>query len=152
MATAQNMSRKRPAPGTSPVDYSQQIQQMPNGYVGDFQPALTDDQFLDWGQHAQTQGEAQSSTYLPSANVYNTQTLSHISSPLAHGAISQAVVRQPVQQNQWATDQNMVSAQPESATTWTDDINELLEKAQVAKREAQSKRKQIPPFVLKLHR
>lgn len=152
MAAMQNMSRKRPAPGTSPVNYPQQIQQMQNGYAGDFQPTLTDDQFLDWGQHAQTHNEAQTNSYLPSANVYGTQSLSQVPSSLAPGTMSQAVVRQPFQQNQWAVDANTAPAQQEPATTWSDDINELLEKAQVAKREAQSKRKQIPPFVLKLHR
>jgi len=50
----------------------------------------------------------------------------------------------PVQQQQ--------QGQQESPTTWSDDIDELVAKAQVAKKEAQSKRKQIPPFVMKLHR
>lgn len=35
---------------------------------------------------------------------------------------------------------------------WGDDLNELKQRAQAAKREAQSKRKQIPPFVQKLAR
>lgn len=35
---------------------------------------------------------------------------------------------------------------------WADDIQELEQKAQVAKRDAQAKRKQIPPFVQKLNR
>ena len=35
---------------------------------------------------------------------------------------------------------------------WVDDIAELEARAQVAKKEAQSKRKQIPPFVQKLNR
>jgi heat shock transcription factor, other eukaryote len=35
---------------------------------------------------------------------------------------------------------------------WGDDIEELERQAQIAKREAQAKRKQIPPFVQKLNR
>lgn len=42
--------------------------------------------------------------------------------------------------------------QQDPGTSWSDDIDELVARAQVAKRDAQSKRKQIPPFVLKLHR
>lgn len=37
-------------------------------------------------------------------------------------------------------------------SAWSDDMDELKRKAQVAKKEAQSKRKQIPPFVQKLAR
>jgi heat shock transcription factor, other eukaryote len=39
---------------------------------------------------------------------------------------------------------------PEGA--WGDNLDDLRQRAQVAKREAQSKRKQIPPFVQKLAR
>lgn len=35
---------------------------------------------------------------------------------------------------------------------WGDDLDELKRRAQVAKRESQAKRKQIPPFVQKLAR
>jgi heat shock transcription factor len=35
---------------------------------------------------------------------------------------------------------------------WGDDLAELEARAQIAKREAQAKRKQIPPFVQKLNR
>jgi heat shock transcription factor len=35
---------------------------------------------------------------------------------------------------------------------WGDDIADLEARAQVAKRESQGKRKQIPPFVQKLNR
>lgn len=69
------------------------------------------------------------------------------------------VSRPPQQNNAWAPEQSVTpmqqqqqQPQQEHATTWSDDIDELLAKAQVAKREAQSKRKQIPPFVMKLHR
>lgn len=45
---------------------------------------------------------------------------------------------------------NTTQQQVDSA--WSDDLDELDRKAAVAKKEAQSKRKQIPPFVQKLSR
>lgn len=42
--------------------------------------------------------------------------------------------------------------QQDQSTNWSDDIDELVAKAQIAKKEAESRRKQIPPFVMKLHR
>ena len=40
----------------------------------------------------------------------------------------------------------------EGEGAWGDDIEALEQRAQVAKREAQARRKQIPPFVQKLNR
>ena len=37
-------------------------------------------------------------------------------------------------------------------SAWSDDIEDLERKAQIAKKDAQAKRKQIPPFVQKLSR
>lgn len=37
-------------------------------------------------------------------------------------------------------------------SAWADDLSDLKQRAQAAKREARSKRKQIPPFVQKLAR
>ena len=46
----------------------------------------------------------------------------------------------------------LVSQHPDENGNQGDNIEELEEKAQKAKREAQGKRKQIPPFVQKLSR
>ena len=35
---------------------------------------------------------------------------------------------------------------------WSDDLEELERKAEIAKKDAQAKRKQIPPFIQKLSR
>lgn len=53
--------------------------------------------------------------------------------------------------NQWIPDPNSATATAVNGG-WEDDIDELEQKAQVAKRDSQAKRKQIPPFVLKLRR
>ena len=54
------------------------------------------------------------------------------------------MVPRPQQNNQWGAEREAITPaqQQEPPTTWSDDINELVAKAQVAKREAQSKKKQ----------
>lgn len=154
------MSRKRPAPGASPVRYPAQLHQVPNSYQSAGQP-LTDDQFLNWGANGQDPSSYlnQSAFNLPT-NQYPPQAAPpppNQSNQLARRPMSQVVAHQPQQNNQYATEQpsqptQRQQQQQEAAISWSDDINELLAKAQVAKKNSQSNRKQIPPFVMKLHR
>ncbi|KAK5951085.1 Heat shock transcription factor [Knufia fluminis] len=153
------MSRKRPAPGTSPVGYSSTTQPMQSTYQNGAQN-LNDDQFFNWGATGQNP-----STY-PNQPMYNMpapafppQQITQPSNQLTRRHLNQVVPRPQQQDNQWPVEQAATSVQQqqqqqqqqEPPTTWSDDIDELVAKAQVAKREAQSKRKQIPPFVMKLH-
>jgi len=148
------MSRKRPAPGTTPPGFSQQPQQMQNGFENTVQPPMTDDQFLNWG----TDGPNSSAYNNPQMynlpqNPYPAQSPTRNSNQLARRPMSQALTRQPTQTNLWMPEQAATpTQQQDSAPAWSDDIDELVARAQIAKRDAQSKRKQIPPFVLKLHR
>ena len=162
------MSRKRPAPGTSPAMYPAQPQHVQNSYVQPGQ-SLTDDQFFDWGENGQgPTSYANQPVYNTSNNQYPAQQmpnmLSNQSNQVARRPVNTVVPRPPLANNQWMPDHqnaqhnqqqppNQLSQQQqEQATAWSDDINDLLAKAQVAKKESQAKRKQIPPFVLKLHR
>lgn len=52
--------------------------------------------------------------------------------------------------HQWGDGTNGGPGSGEGA--WGDDIQELEAKAQIAKKDATAKRKQIPPFVQKLNR
>lgn len=59
----------------------------------------------------------------------------------------------PQQNDTWpGFDENLIASQPSGTVDEHDNIELLEEKAQRAKREAQAKRKQIPPFVQKLNR
>ena len=156
MSAAHNMSRKRPAPGASPIGYPPAPQNMQSAYQAPG-PPLTDDQFFNWGASSQDP-----SSYA-NPQLYNTSQNQHPSQPVAQSNQSNQLTRRPPmnqmvprpqQNNQWGAEREAITPaqQQEPPTTWSDDINELVAKAQVAKREAQSKRKQIPPFVLKLHR
>lgn len=160
MSAPQNMSRKRPAPGTSPVGYQQQNPQLQGNYQGAVQP-LTDDQFFNWGANGQDpvsypnqpmynmqpnqfQNQAQRPQQAPPPNQSN---------QLARRPVNNQVVSRPPPQNgEWSQQVQTQQQQQDSPETWSDDINDLLRRAQDAKRESQSKRKQIPPFVMKLHR
>ena len=159
MSTSENMSRKRPAPGASPIGYSSNPQQMQNMYQNGEQ-SLTDEQFFNWGANGQNPGAyTNQPTYNMPAPSYPSQSMSQPSNQLARRPMNQVVSRPQQQNNAWVPEQSVTPVQQQqppqqqdSPTSWSDDINELVAKAQVAKREAQSKRKQIPPFVLKLHR
>ena len=151
------MSRKRAAPGASPVGYQAASQTFPNSYQQTTQP-LTDEQFLNWGAGAQSaSGYQNAAVYNTASPSYPPQQNTQPSNQLTRRADSQVVTRPTNQNEQWTTDAKAAGQQQqqqnqEGRSNWHDDIDELLAKAQVARRESQSKRKQIPPFVLKLHR
>ena len=160
--SSQGMTRKRPAPGTSPIVHPQM------NAVADYASAnpdlqLSNDQFLQqWGQNS-------------SANVINPASFTNPSSfnPPGYAASqdlsgstatpsNQLTRRQ--QANQLVTrnrgfesvsttypDSNTNAGQGESGA-WGESLEELYQRALAAKREAQAKRKQIPPFVQKLSR
>ena len=125
-----------------------------NGYNNDMGPQLSDDQFLQWGQAAQPSNSYQDpSAYSNPTAMYSANSTSTATQltrrPLAqvtpHGRSSESMTGAG-----WV-DQVLVPVQPGDGA-WGDDLEELEQKAQVAKHEAQSKRKQIPPFVQKLNR
>ena len=148
---AQGLSRKRPAPGTSPPAYHQQMQSAANSYSAAPIPQLSDEQFLQYGYNAQPPSDG--STYNNSANNIGGNG-AQPSNQLARRPMNQLANR-PQSHNdstglQWVDSGNGSGQQLDSA--WNDDIDALEQKAQTAKKIAQEKRKQIPPFVQKLSR
>lgn len=151
---AQNMSRKRPAPGAEPVGYPQSMQQTVNSYIpsADLGPQLSNDEFLQWGQAtAQPQNAfSDQSNFNVAPPTYHPNNV-QMSNQLARRPMSQVITRPNGNSNQWIPDTNPTPAAAMNPG-WEDDIEELKEKAQVAERDAAAKRKQIPPFVLKLRK
>lgn len=162
--SSQGVTRKRPAPGTIPANHSPQ-----SGLVSNYPPAnpgsqLSNDQFLQWGQNPpvnaiNTSTFADPSTYNP-ASFAASHELSAPATPAAPAA-TQLARRQA--QNQLVTRnrgyEQAPGLYPENASVgggesgaWAESLDELYQRALAAKREAQSKRKQIPPFVQKLSR
>lgn len=148
---SQSYTNKRPASGVKSVGYSQQIpqQQTHNVYAPNMGQALSDDQFLQWGNSAVPQPFDNSAAYGINSTQYPQNVPS--STQLTRRPANQAMTRAPRYDNAagQVSDQNGPLGPTDSA--WSDDISVLEAKAQVAKREAQAKRKQIPPFVQKLN-
>ncbi len=150
---AQGLSRKRPAPGASPPTYQQQMQSSVNSY-GAPVPQLSDDQFLQLGYGAQPPNSfGDNSTYNNQAGNF-TVNGTQPSNQLARRPMNQVASRgRPYNETnglQWVDSSNGNAPQTDSA--WSADLDALEREAQVAKKEAQGKRKQIPPFVQKLSR
>ncbi|KAI0503149.1 hypothetical protein F5B22DRAFT_562948 [Xylaria bambusicola] len=160
--------RKRPAPGSLPI--SQQIpQQIPQPLSQQMaQPYNPAEQMLRWnGNNVGSFAENAStpiSTYgivPPNQAQFAQGTPSTSNTPsnaLARRVGNNALVTSnrmfsPQPNDPWSgfTDDNILSAQTNGSLDEHDNIELLEEKAQRAKREAQAKRKQIPPFVQKLN-
>jgi heat shock transcription factor, other eukaryote len=152
---SQGISRKRPAPGTSPVPY-QNAYPHPQGLgsYGGLDPQLSNDQFLQYGYQPPKESAASyNQDSIPQQSNYGAET-AVISNQLARRPANPVVPRERSYGDstdvQWTEPASATGHHPQSA--WGDDTNDLEQKAQAAKREAQAKRKQIPPFVQKLAR
>ncbi|OQV00685.1 hypothetical protein CLAIMM_06150 [Cladophialophora immunda] len=154
---SQGFSRKRPAPGADPVSYPAQMQNPAPAFNDGLGPQLSNDQFLQWGQSGQpVAGPSYNDTsFGMNASAYpanNPQPVPQPSNQLTRRPVAQLASRVPQPNedgNNWMEHPNG-GAHPTNPE-WEDDIAELEARAQVAKREAQAKRKQIPPFVQKLN-
>jgi heat shock transcription factor len=145
-------SRKRPAPGTSPV-VQQQMGSMPT-YTSNPNTGLSNDQFLQWGSEP-------SNTVNPfpvDVNSYNAVQYANQDMPATGVSSSNQLTRRPINQlisrnrgyEQPPPPPSMAEHNPGDG--WGESLAELEQRAIIAKRDSQAKRKQIPPFVQKLSR
>ncbi|KAI1083994.1 hypothetical protein F5B20DRAFT_361529 [Whalleya microplaca] len=146
--------RKRPAPGSVPIPPQMS------------QPYNTPDQLLRWnGANAgnfvdnSSNGAAPYGVMPPTTQAQYGQP-SPAPSPsnaLARRGMNNALVANnrtftPQQNDPWPNfDEALIASQPNGAIDEHDNIELLEEKAQRARKDAQAKRKQIPPFVQKLN-
>lgn len=160
MLMSQTGSRKRPAPGSSPLV----PQHHPNSSTNLNTSALqmSADQNLQWHQPDLNS----TSTGYPEppraygSNVYdsnNQQAGSPLitSNQVARRAANQHLVSRGTYNSGGDDPWPILSEdalQQSQDPTWLNPTDDLEQKAQVARRDAQSKRKQIPPFVQKLSR
>ncbi|KAI0875376.1 hypothetical protein GGS24DRAFT_294379 [Hypoxylon argillaceum] len=145
-------SRKRAAPGSVPIP-----QQMPQQYS-------TPEQMLRWnGNNAGNFADNASNPINPYNVVSPTQAQFTQGAPTTSNALARrggnnALVTSnrpfsPQPNDPWSgfADDGLLSNQTNGSLDEHDNVELLEEKAQRAKREAQAKRKQIPPFVQKLN-
>ncbi|KAI0884642.1 uncharacterized protein GGS22DRAFT_145266 [Annulohypoxylon maeteangense] len=143
--------RKRPAPGSVPIQHQMA------------QPYNTPDQLLRWNGNNAGAFVDNASNGVNSYGVVPSPTQAQYgasgapSNVLARRGINNALVATnraftPQQNDPWPNfEENLIAGQPNGGADEHDNIELLEEKAQRAKREAQAKRKQIPPFVQKLN-
>jgi heat shock transcription factor, other eukaryote len=173
-------SRKRPAPGASPT-MQQQQQTSLHLPPRSSSPRLTDDQFFKWGQgtagntpsYPDTAAAYNGALYHGIGGLANMTQVAQIPNnqhpPQAPSSPSNQVARRSVNQSLVSRGRTFNSS-TNSSTPWPGDFGDgaglelqgggwisnseeqLEQKALIAKREAQAKRKQIPPFVQKLSR
>ena len=147
---SQVRTRKRPAPGTSPLAQTQQPSRSPN---------RTLDPASGWQpQDSSTKPYTDSSFYKAQPqNVY--PPTSPVKSQKATNQLAKRAVNQPIVPIQNYTSAggepwqfNDASTQLQTGDAWSMSHDDLDQKAEAAKKEAQANRKQIPPFVQKLSR
>lgn len=154
-------TRKRPAPGASPVEkLSTNTFAQQNGTAVSQNRGtnlMATDQYLQWPQ--QTQSSYTDPMDSPNLDFYggisDTQgTSAGNAGPVARRSLGQ----QPVSRSNYSDTGNdnwPLLADNHGQTTdagWMDEDDDLERRAEIAKRETQAKRKQIPPFVQKLSR
>lgn len=153
-------TRKRGAPGASPDPLPQQPPFSSNFSTGQDNSTF-DSQFVDWANadgsgnlNSQFSGVPGFDTSVYDAGLDNSLGLVNSSVPS-----NQLVRRHPNQQlvsrgnNGWQDSSNSTGGPGQGAWEAMDEGEEDLEqRALIAKKEAQTKRKQIPPFVQKLSR
>ena len=160
MLMAQPGSRKRPAPGASPLIH-QQPQNLTN-INNNSALQMSADQTLQWGQPDLTSAAANYSdpSFSFGSNMYNASAPQETppnttSNQLARRAVNHHVVPRRTYNNggddTWPLlDEDSLQHNQDSA--WLNTTDDLEQKAQIARRDNQAKRKQIPPFVQKLSR
>ncbi|KUJ08987.1 uncharacterized protein LY89DRAFT_741287 [Mollisia scopiformis] len=152
--------RKRPAPGSSPAF---QTSQMPQSYTAASQ--VSNPELLRWNQQPDNAAYPDPAFNM---NNYSTNGLSQAPFDQSIPASSTQLARRPINRQlvptgqrgtfetsdtswaQFGEDPMLDTTHVNGALEENDNIELLEERAQLAKRDAQSKRKQIPPFVQKL--
>ncbi|KAK2799994.1 stress-responsive transcription factor hsf1 [Onygenales sp. PD_10] len=152
---SQGVSRKRPAPGTSPMIHQQ---------IAPADTQLSNDQFLQWGQSGPAHPNNTSASASASATDNHASSSypavsrpgdvdpSHASNQLTRRPGQQLVSRALLHDQNLVPliDQNRTRADDQSGGSLGETEAELEQRALLAKKDAQAKRKQIPPFVQKL--
>lgn len=153
-------SRKRPAPGSSPLIQQQQPNSPTNINTSALQ--MSSDQNIQWHQpdltSATTSYPDPSRTF--GSNMYNASTPQDgsphtASNQVARRAANHHLVSRGTYNSGGDESWPLLSddtLQQSQDPTWLNPTDNQEQKAHVAKRDAQSKRKQIPPFVQKLSR
>ena len=152
-------SRKRAAPGASPAVQHQQRSGVEHSGL---MSSTTQDQYMSWNQQPSSVATSNypDSTGSYGSNLYNSNAQTPTApvpgaSQLARRALGQQLVPRVSYSNAANESWPLVvdeGTQQANEDAWMNNIDDLEQRAMIAKREMQAKRKQIPPFVQKLSR
>ncbi|EEP79158.1 hypothetical protein UREG_04004 [Uncinocarpus reesii 1704] len=150
--TSQGSSRKRPAPGAVPIPH-QQVS--PSHSYPAPEPQLSNDQFLQWGQAGQPlgnpSGDVAANPYQPIAHPGDAtgfQTANQLARRPGNQLIGR--LRKPDTNSRTLMEPPPTKPGPVIDPATGEAEESLESRALAAKKDAQAKRKQIPPFVQKL--
>lgn len=152
-------SRKRPAPGSSPLVQQQQPTLATNLNTSALQ--MSADQNLQWHQAglantATTGYPDQSSNF--ATNMYNGSMQQDTSKTASNQVARRGANHHVVSRGTFNPGDDSWPLLPDDTLpqgqdpNWLNPTDDLEHKAQIARRDTQAKRKQIPPFVQKLSR
>ena len=151
---SQVRTRKRPAPGTSPIETAPiQLSTSQNNTRTEHTNAtdsMSANQYLQWPEQGQP-------TYPDPSASYGSTSYDGISNPASGQVARRSAGQQMVSRNNDGNNETWpVLADGAGLTSkrslLNEDDDDLDRRAELAKRETQAKRKQIPPFVQKLSR
>ncbi|KAK9557943.1 Heat shock transcription factor [Aspergillus fumigatus] len=153
--SSQGVTRKRPAPGTTPTVHPQ-LSPISNYPAANPGSQLSNDQFLQWGQNPPNvitppytdAGSYNVAPYTTNQDVPGATVTA--STQLARRQLPNQLVNRGRGYEQTPSVYSDHSGGAGEPGGWGESLDELYRRALVAKREAQAKRKQIPPFVQKL--
>jgi heat shock transcription factor len=153
--SSQGVTRKRPAPGTTPTVHPQ-LSPISNYPAANPGAQLSNDQFLQWGQNPPNvitppytdAGSYNVAPYTTNQDVPGATVTA--SNQLARRQLPNQLVNRGRSYEQTPSAYSDHSSGAGEHGGWGESLDELYRRALVAKREAQAKRKQIPPFVQKL--
>ena len=160
------VTRKRQAPGASPVQQAQQLHQQQQPSELDLKSEasqMATDQYLQWHQQHLANSAL---SYPDTGNDLTTNLFNALNqaTPPPPAAVSNQLARRPATHHlvsrtnfgNTADDSWPIipedGMQPPQDQPWRNSNDDLEREAQIARRDTQAKRKQIPPFVQKLSR
>lgn len=151
--SSQGVNRKRPAPGTSPI--VPQMAPIPTTNPG---TQLSNDQFLQWGQNPSNMINPS----FPDPSAYNPVGAFPPNQDMHSATAVPGQIARRNPQNQLVNRSRGYGQPPVpygdhggstgDPVASEENLDELYRRASAAKKDAQARRKQIPPFVQKLRR
>lgn len=155
---SQVATRKRPAPGASPMQSpSSQNFAAVNHNSGATTTTTLSDQYANWAQQGSASYSDPSNTFEPTP--YN--GLHGLPTPQSNQLAKRTMVQPMVPRTSYidatsdtwpVVEDGTAQSEEDNWANENEEMNQMIRRAEIAKRESQGKKKGIPPFIQKLSR